>query len=160
MYMDKKQWFSALASEDLEVMDMMLEGGFDANILDDKNESALKILAKKLGLAINDLDWESEKLLKEIAATLILHGAHEEDLGHLGGDFCNISHAITLHVIKMASFQGKLNPILKLIEDGDIWFPEKNPSAKGEFLKVVNDKNIFSIEKMFEYQVVGFAPTQ
>ena len=89
-----------------------------------------------------------------------MHGAHEEDLGHLGGNFRNISHAITLHVIKMASLKGKLLPVLKLIDDEDIWFPQENPSAKNEFLKAVEEKNIASIEKMFEYEVVGFAPTQ
>ncbi len=160
--MEKKRekWFLAVASNDLETIDEMLDKGFDANTPDDEGESALKKVAKKLYMTILDLDWEREDRLKEIAATLVIHGAAQEDLGHKGGEACDIIHAITLHIIKTAALKGKLGPINELIANGQIWFREENPAAKEQFLTAVRHKDIVCIEKMFEYELIGFPPTQ
>jgi hypothetical protein len=156
----REKWFSAVASNNLATIDEMLEKGFDANTPDERGKSALKRIAEKLYLAILDMKWDKEDLLKEIAATLIIHGANPEDLGHKGGEACDIIHAITLHIIKTAAMKGKTGPINELIEDGEIWFREENPAAKEQFLAAVRNKDIFSIEKMYEYEVIGFPPTQ
>lgn len=156
----REKWFLAVASNDLKSIDQMLEEGFDANSLDSSGESALQAIAKKLYVAIYDLDWEREKLLKEIAATLVIHGANQEDLGHRGGDACDIVRAITIHIIKTAVSKGKLDPINNLIADSQIWFHEDNAAVKEQFFTAVKNKDIVSIEKMFEYGLIGFPPTQ
>lgn len=154
------KWFSAVSSNDLEGIEKMLEEGFDANTRDAKGETALQKVAKKLYVSIFDLDWDREKLLKEIAATLVIHGANQEDLGHRGGESCDIARAITKHIIKTAALKGKLGPIHKLIENEDIWFSHKDESVKERFFGVLRHKDIVSIEKMFEYELIGFPPTQ
>ena len=78
----REKWFSAVASNNLATIDEMLEEGFDANTPDEEGKSALKRIAEKLYVAILDMEWDKEDLLKEIAATLIIHGANQEDLGH------------------------------------------------------------------------------
>ena len=156
----RERWFSAVASNDLATIDQMLEEKLDANLLDAEGETALQAVAKKLYVAILHLEWEDEKLLKEIAATLVLHGANQEDLGHRGGETCDIARAITTHIIKTAASKGELAPINTLIERGDIWFPEENAAAKEQFLKAVQDRDMASIERMFEEELIGFSPTQ
>ncbi len=160
--MEKKRekWFLAVASNDLETIDEMLDKGFNANTPDSGGESALKKVAKKLYAAILDMEWETEDRLKEIAATLVIHGAEQEDLGHKGGEACDIIHAITLHIIKTAALKGKMAPINELIANGQIWFRKENPAAKEQFLTAVRHKDIIGIEKMFEYEQIGFPPTQ
>ena len=155
-----KKWFSALASNDLDTIDQMLEDGFEANTVNDEGRSGLQEIAKKLSLAIVALDWDKEKLLKEIAATLVIHGAKQEDLGHRGGEACDIVRAITIHIIKTATIKGKLSAINKLIDDSQLWFPEEISDAKEKFLSLVGKKDLVSIEKMFEYELIGFPPTQ
>jgi len=157
---NREKWFLAIASNDLIAIDHMLEKGYKVNVLNDEQQSALQIVAKKLSASILELDWDAEKLLKEISATLVIHGANQEDLGHGGGDACDISRAITIHTIKLATKKGRLESINKMIENGDIWFPEKLISGKEQFLRAVNRKDIFSIEKMFNYDLIGFPPSQ
>jgi len=156
----REKWFLAVASNDIETIDQMLEEGFDVNTPDSEGESALQMIARKLYVAIYDLDWRKEKLLKEIAATLVIHGAKQEDLGHRGGDACDIVRAITIHIIKTAALKGKLEPVNKLIEESQIWFDKENADAKEHFFTAVKHKDIVSIEKMFEYGLIGFPPTQ
>lgn len=160
MKQKREKWFSAVASNDLGTVDEMLDKGFDPNTPDEEGESALKKIAKKLYIAILDLEWDKEDRLKEIAATLIIHGAKQEDLGHKGGEACDIINAITLHIIKTAALRGRVGPINELIADGQIWFREENPAAKEQFLTAVRHKDIFGIEKMYEYGLIGFPPTQ
>jgi len=156
----KEQWFSAVDSNDLATIDKMLVDGFDANTPDEAGETALKQIAAKLYVAILDMEWDREDLLKEIAATLIIHGGRQEDLGHTGGEACDIFHAITLHIIKTAAIKGNPEPIDELIADGQIWFYKESPAIKTQFLNAVKNKDILSIEKMYEYQMIGFRPTQ
>jgi len=160
MVKSNERWFSAVASNNLTAIDEMLEKGFDPNTPDKEGKSALKRIAEKLYVAILDMEWDIEDLLKEIAATLIIHGANPEDLGHKGGEACDIVHAMTLHIIKTAAMKGKIGPINDLIADGQIWFREENPAAREQFLDAVRNKDIFSIEKMYQYEVIGFPPTQ
>lgn len=153
-------WFSAVSSNDLVSIENMLEKGFDANIHDRNGETALQKVAKKLYVSISDLDWDTEKLLKEIAASLVIHGANQVDLGHRGGEFCDIDRAITIHIIKTATLKEKLGSIHKLIDNENIWFSNENETIKEQFFTVIKHKDIVSIEKMFEYELIGFPPTQ
>ena len=160
MKTEKERWFSAVDSNDLATIDKMLDEGFDPNTPDEANESALKKIAAKLYVAILDLDWDKEDLLKEIAATLVIHGANQEDLGHRGGETSDIFHAITLHSIKTATLKGKIGTINDMMEDGQIWCYKESPAIKTQFLTAVRNKDILSIEKMYEYQMIGFRPSQ
>lgn len=156
----KEQWFSAVDSNDLATIDKMLDNGFDANTSDEAGETALKKIAAKLYVAILEMTWDREDILKEIAATLIIHGGRQEDLGHTGGEACDIFHAITLHTIKTAAIRGNTGPIDELIADGQVWFYKESPAIKSQFLTAIKNKDLLSIEKMYEYQMIGFRPSQ
>jgi len=156
----REKWFSAVTSNNLATIDEMLDKGFDPNTPDEEGKSALQKVAEKLYVSILDMDWDKEELLKEIASTLVIHGADQKDLGHRGGEACDILHAIILHIIKTASMKGNLAPINELIENGQIWFCKENSTAKEQFLAAVKHKDIVGIKKMFEYELIGFPPTQ
>jgi len=156
----KEKWFSAVDSNDLTKIDKMLVEGFDANTTDEAGETALKKIAAKLYVAILEMAWDREDILKEVAATLIIHGGKQEDLGHTGGEACDIFHAITLHTIKTAVMRGNTGPIEELITDGQIWFYKDSPAIKTQFLSAVKNRDLLSIEKMYEYQMMGFRPSQ
>jgi len=156
----KEKWFSAVDSNDLTKIDKMLVEGFDANTTDEAGETALKKIAAKLYVAILEMAWNREDILKEIAAALIIHGGRQEDLGHTGGEACDIVHAITLHIVKTAAMKGNSGPIDELIADGQIWFYKDSTAIKTQFLTAVKNKDILSIEKMYEYQMIGFPPSQ
>ncbi len=156
----KKRWFSAVDANDLATMEKMLIEGFDANTADAAGETALKKIAAKLYEAIMEMAWELEVRLKEIAATLIIYGGKQEDLGHTGGVACDISHAITLHIIKTAAVKGDRRPVDKLIADEQLWFYKASPAIKAQLFNAIKNRDVLSVEKMYEYQMIGFRPSQ
>ena len=155
-----KKWFLAVSSNNINLIDEMLEDGFDVNAVDENGMRALQHVAKNLYTSISSGNWNEEQLLKEIAGTLIIHGAKHEDMGHKGGEYGDILRATIIHIIKTATLKGERAPIDNLINDSQIWFKNDSSSIKDLLYAAVDNKDIVSIEKMLEYDLVGTPPSE